>query len=113
MVFFVFLVCTQSAPTPRAPAPTSWPLFALLLLCFRSALALRSSRSFFFVPKVHYFKSLPLSIERDIYRKEAGAVIPEQTKKCSTMITDLFREKLDKAHPPTKCGMLQVRATLA
>eukprot|EP00752_Nemacystus_decipiens_P001585 g1546.t1 len=62
---------------------------------------------FYFIRKVHYFKNLPLSIERDIYRKEAGAALPEPKRTCSTMITDLFREKLDKAHPPTKCGMLQ------
>lgn len=58
--------------------------------------------------KVHYFKNLPLSIERDIYRKEYASVHPEPSKKCSRIITDLFRDKLDKAHPSTKCGMLQV-----
>lgn len=60
--------------------------------------------------KVHYFNGLPLSLERDIYLKEVSASRPAPRKKISTMITDLFREKLDKSHPPTKCGMLQVRA---
>ncbi|CBN79697.1 hypothetical protein Esi_0388_0005 [Ectocarpus siliculosus] len=69
--------------------------FVVLMFCF------------YFIRKVHYYKNLPLSIERDIYRKEFSAIHPEPKKKCSTMITDLFREKLDKAHPPTKCGMLQ------
>ncbi|CAM9293643.1 unnamed protein product [Pylaiella littoralis] len=69
--------------------------FVVLMFCF------------YFIRKVHYFKNLPLSIERGIYHKEVVAAHPEPSKKLSTMITDLFRDKLDKPHPPTKCGMLQ------
>lgn len=53
-------------------------------------------------------KNLPLSSERDLYVKESRSSGGDSRRKCSTMITDLFREKLDKPHPITKCGMLQV-----
>lgn len=59
--------------------------------------------------QTHYLKNLPVSQEKEIYIKESRPTSSSETrKKCSTYITDMFREKLDQPHPPTKCGMLQV-----
>ncbi|CAM9682798.1 unnamed protein product, partial [Ectocarpus sp. 8 AP-2014] len=95
------------APGSAVPVRQN-PMAGVILLAIASGLwFVVLMFCFYFIRKVHYYKNLPLSIERDIYRKEFSAIHPEPKKKCSTMITDLFREKLDKAHPPTKCGMLQ------
>lgn len=58
--------------------------------------------------QVHYFKNLPLSIERDIWIKEnRPTAMTEGGRKFSEWFTGLFKEKLDKPSEPTKCGMLQ------
>ncbi|CAM9111146.1 unnamed protein product [Choristocarpus tenellus] len=72
-------------------------LWFIVLLC-----------GFYQIRKAHYFKSLPLSIERSIYLKEiAPGGVEIQQARFSSWLLDKFREKPDSPSQPTKCGMLQ------